>query len=192
MKTKRTPAQLEATAYHEAGHAIAEWILVVRAPRRLTIEPDGDHLGLCLGSNPLYKVDIDCGDHSPRAQRKTENYARILLAGPAAQRLYNPRSVRSGHGSSDRAHAIDALSFFSNGDTKHLRAYYRLMVIDARNLVASSVNWRAIEILARELLQRRTMSGRVLLREFIISRCFALPNIGTPSGDVAESPNPNT
>jgi len=48
------------------------------------------------------------------------------------------------------------------------------MNIEARNLVASPVNWRAIEILARELLQRRTMSGKAL-REFIITRCFALP-----------------
>jgi ATP-dependent Zn protease len=80
---KRTRSQLESTAYHEAGHAIAEWRLLVRVPRRLTIEPDGDSLGFSEGSNPLIRVDIEWDD-SPRAQRKAENLVRILLAGPAA------------------------------------------------------------------------------------------------------------
>jgi len=65
------------------------------------------------------------------------------------------------------------LSYFS-GDAKQLQAYYRLLDIGARNLVASPVNCRAIEILARELLQQQTMSGKPL-REFITTRCFALP-----------------
>jgi hypothetical protein len=170
---KNVTARLKATAYHEAGHAIAAWRLETRVSS-VTVEPNEDNLGATLHSNPLYGMDIDCGDDSPRAQRRAENYMVISLAGPAAQREHNPRSVRVYHGRSDREAVCEVLSQLCVVGSDLFHAYYRLMDLRARVLVQHFVNWRAIEILAQELLQRRTLSGKTL-RQFIVSKCFALP-----------------
>ena len=82
----------EATvAYHEAGHAIAAWRLSGRQHLyRVTIVPDADSLGSTY-HDPFHGIRLDDGDDSPRVQRRAENAMLIALAGPAAQRRYNPR-----------------------------------------------------------------------------------------------------
>jgi hypothetical protein len=175
VKTRRSWTQFEATAYHEAGHAIAAWKLESRV-FRVTLEPDEDSLGKTFHSNPLTRVDFDdieFGPIAPRCQRRAENVMIISLAGPAAQHKYNPRSVRLYHGGSDRENVYEILSHLCEITSDIFPTYYHLMDLQARALVRNPVNWRAIEILAQELLQRRTIPGK-RLRRFIISRCFAL------------------
>jgi ATP-dependent Zn protease len=79
MKTGKS--HLEATAYHEAGHAISAWRLGMRL-FRVTLEPDEHSIGATLHSNPLYRIDMDYGNDSPRTQRRAENYMIVSLAGP--------------------------------------------------------------------------------------------------------------
>jgi hypothetical protein len=172
-----TSKRLEATAYHEAGHAIAAWRLDARV-FRVTIEPDEDSLGATHHSNPMKKADfegIEWGFTSARAQRRAENSMLISLAGTAAQRRHNPRGVRVPHGKSDREQVYEILSRLCGPSPEMFRAYYRLMDLQARAFVRTPVNWQAIEILANELLRVRTLSGKSL-RAFIISDCFALKN----------------
>ena len=66
----RQRRHLTATAYHDAGHAVASWALTVRF-RYVTIEPEGDALGHVQwlpapASLPLYD------DTDPRTQRYLE------------------------------------------------------------------------------------------------------------------------
>ena len=172
---KNATTRLDATAYHEAGHTIALWRLETRVASCVTIEPDEDSWGVMFDPNTMRGiVGLDIGDVPPRVQRRAENLMVIFLAGQAAQRRHNPRTVRLHHSGSDREKVCAILSFLCAPSSEIFPAYYRLMDLRARALVQSQVNWRAIGILARELLQRRTLSGNTL-REFIISDCFALP-----------------
>lgn len=171
MKRPKNKTRLEPIAYHEAGHAIAAWILEHRVDR-VTIEPTVDYLGQAVHPHPLRGMEYF--DYSPKTQRRAENTVKICLAGVAAQRKYNPRSVRRSSGSRDYEEACGVLFRLCDSDEEEMRAYFRLLQIQTRNLVENPVNWKAIDILARELLKRRTMS-RKSLREFIISRGFRRP-----------------
>jgi len=172
---KNATRRLEATAYHEAGHTIALWRLEWRVARYVTIEPDEDFWGAMFDPNAMRGiVGLDIGDLPPRVQRRAENLMVILLAGRAAQRRRNPRGVRLHHSESDHEKVCTILSYLCETSSDVFPAYYHLMDLRARGLVQHFVNWRAIEILAQELLLRCTLSGKAL-REFIVSQCFALP-----------------
>ncbi len=85
---RRTKA-LEATAYHEAGHAVAAYKVGMKV-KRLTIVPSGDALGSHQHHAYFPGVNLEY-DSSPRAQRRAENFALVCFAGPAAQRRFNPK-----------------------------------------------------------------------------------------------------
>jgi ATP-dependent Zn protease len=170
---KKAATRHESTAYHEAGHAIVTWRLG-RKVSRVSIVPGKGFLGMAGHVRFLSKADlrnIEVGDIPPLTQRRMENQMVVLLAGQAAQRRYNPRSVRNYHSRDDRDLAFEVLGHLT-GIPDTAGAYYRLMKLRARDIV--SANWRAIDILAQELLQRRTLSAKEL-RAFIVSDCFAVP-----------------
>jgi ATP-dependent Zn protease len=87
-----TPSALEATAIHEAGHAVAAWLLRVRV-NSATIIPHSGALGHVTHANPLRGVDLEWDD-SDRARLRAERYIKVCLAGPLAQKKFNPRSYR--------------------------------------------------------------------------------------------------
>jgi hypothetical protein len=147
---KNPTSRLDATAYHEAGHVIALWRLEARASHSVTIEPGEDILGATLDPSATSGISgLESGNLPPRVQRRIENLMIILLAGSAAQRKYNPRSVRLHHGGSDREKVCTLLSHLYEPSSAVFGAYYHLMDLRAQDLVQSSVNWRAIGILAR-------------------------------------------
>lgn len=163
------------TAYHEAGHAIIAFKHGTYL-RAVTIEPSGDFHGLVSGNFVARIVKLDIGNIPPRVQRRIENYAVQALAGAAAQRKYNRRSVRTHHGQTDRSNVIDLLSYLCEPSSAVMTHYYALMDARAHEAVRNPSNWRAIEILTKELMRRRTIKGKAL-REFILSECFALPGV---------------
>jgi hypothetical protein len=172
---------LRATAYHEAGHAIAAWRLRLRVSK-VTVEPDEDFSGMVAHSSPFrrsHMEGLELGEITPSIQRRAENLMVISLAGPAAQRNFNPQSVRIYHSNSDHKAVCAILERLVEPSSDVFPAYYRLMKLRAEALVQNDVNWSAIEILARELLQRRTLKGSAL-REFISSRCFGLHEVVSP------------
>ncbi len=142
----REPAR-RATAYHEAGHAVAAWSLGAKV-YRASIVPRSDAHGSVQHSNPLRGTRLEC-DGSDRARLRAERAVVICLAGPEAQRRFNPRSWHSWHGQSDHALAVDS----EEAASAHLkRLEYR-----TRDLVTT--HWPAIESLALELLNRGTVTG---------------------------------
>jgi hypothetical protein len=100
-----TKMQDSVTAYHEAGHAVIAWQYGIYLGRA-TIEPNEDYQGVVVGNLTAGIVKLDLGAIPPRVQRRIENYAILSLAGEAAQRRFNPRSVRKHHGHSDRQNVI--------------------------------------------------------------------------------------
>jgi len=111
--------------------------------------------------------------NSDRLRRKVENFALVCLAGPEAQRRYDPRSIRvAWHGEQQQALST-LLDFCGVGANERAKAWYRLIKIETRDFVSLAANRKTIEVVARELLSRRTLMGTeiqpLILRNFGMS-----------------------
>jgi len=154
----------EAAAYHEAGHAIAAWRKRLRF-LEVTIEPTHIYSGRVRFAKVFRKHELE-NSNSDRLRIKVEDFALMCLAGPAAQRKYDSRSIRIAyHGDHEEAERI-LRDYSGSANEQYVRTYYKLIGIRARDFV--ECNWQWIELLARELLERRTMS-REDFGEFIKS-----------------------
>jgi hypothetical protein len=100
--------------------------------------------------SPLEGIRLDI-DGSDRARIRAEKAIIVALAGPAAQRRYNPRSLRSWHASSDHDWAAE-LALRLNNSSEAANAYLRWLEIRAADLV--SVSWPLIDVVATALLDR--------------------------------------
>jgi ATP-dependent Zn protease len=153
---KRSDKELQATAYHEAGHA------VITIAQGLTIDtvsiiPGGYFNGRCIQPT-VYGYDRS-------NKREDRSIARALIistyAGMHAQRLVDP-DAPSFHGDKDESDAFDLsrehgvfpryMDFV--GDECH-RAYLDKLRLEARRLVNRYC--KSIEKLAELLLQRKTL-----------------------------------
>jgi ATP-dependent Zn protease len=166
MKSSR-----EATAYHEAGHAVAQYYL--RLPiRKVTIVSDKEKgtLGHCESKGPLYLKGIDL-DISPAKQDRIFRKIQALLAGNVAQQRFNKRSVRKWHASSDYRKAVDLAIRVT--DTDGVRLLLGWLRHGTECLVQT--RWREIEAIAAALLERKTLTGDEI-REIINSLYGAIPH----------------
>lgn len=166
-------SQLKATAYHEAGHAVAAWRLIIALSHKgVTIVPDQEE-----GSDgsvfhrKIVGKDVEY-DHSGRNVLKTERLVQVSLAGEVAQRRYNSRSLRSYHSESDRQKAMDVLSYLATSDSE-VEAWLKLLYIRTENMLSNPDIWRAVEQLAAELMQKQTICGKDATE--IIRRGFLSP-----------------
>ena len=153
-RDKRSAAGLEATAFHEAGHAVAAWHAGLKIHRATIVPTPGKH-GSVKHVSPLRGIHLDY-DGSDRARLRAEADIVVCLAGPAAQRRHSPRSWRSWHGASDHERAADLAMRF-NGSDEATSAHLAWLAVVARDQVDSL--WDLVERIARELVERRTLSG---------------------------------
>jgi len=159
---KRTK-KLEATAHHEAGHAVAAYQLG-QLIKSVTIIPVDDSYG-SISTSPYFSGDewdqlngVNSEDISGDMQQRIENDVLVSLVGPAAQKRFNLFGYRKFHGEQDRAIAIEWLSRLE-GDNQILGYYFRMFDLRARNFVQRSTNWRLICHLAETLLAKPTLTG---------------------------------
>lgn len=133
---------LVATAYHEAGHAVVAVYLMVRI-RHVTIKARKDTAGHVALLRPA------------RGMKETHARGIIALAGEAAQRRFNPRSVRRHHGEGDRKAVDRYAKEYSGGSARYNKALVDLWQIRADDLV--KLCWPTIVRVAEALLERRTL-----------------------------------
>ena len=146
------PSQLRATAFHEAGHAVAAYAENLRI-RKATIIAERNTLGYVLNDSPSGGVQLDC-DRADRARLRAERAIIICLAGPVAQKRYSPRSWRNVDGSEDYEQAKN-LAIKINGSTDAANAHLKWLEIQTRDLV--ELRWREVEIIAEALLREQTL-----------------------------------
>ena len=148
--------------------------------QRVSIIPEGDAHGRMDHVHPLRGIRLDY-DGSDRARLRAERAVIICLAGPEAQRRFNPRSWRSWHGRSDHAEAIDIALHF-NASEEAAATHLKWLECRTRDLVAA--HWTAIQAVAMGLIDRGTVTGEEA-RELIMRT--AAPSRELPHG--AAAPN---
>jgi hypothetical protein len=150
---KRSTSQFEATAYHEAGHAVIAYVLGYR-PQCVTIVPTVDTTGHIIHPNPLDGIQLNHGSLD-EARLRIESLITICFAGPIAQKRYNPRSWRRTHGQWDYE-KIAELGLRVCDSTEQASAFIRWREIVACDMVRA--NWPRIQLVAGQLLERENLS----------------------------------
>jgi hypothetical protein len=154
----------EVVAHHEAGHAVAAYVLGVNL-HRISIVSDGDAAGQVIhdyGCNMNEAIYEDDGIR----QWALERSAIVSLAGEAAQRQFRAESVEEEHGSGDRLHAHEMLDHLVGEEDQELReAWYTVLVLRAERLIAE--HWVRVEWLVGLLLKETTIEGEEEIRHAI-------------------------
>jgi hypothetical protein len=173
----RDSADLRRTAYHEAGHAVADFLLAIPL-WEVTIVPDGERLGH-VKDGPRVRRSIQSeSDLTLRDREQLERRTVAAFAGPRAEAKATGVDVEPQISGDllligNRAHL--AGSFFDS-DPGEQEAYMNWLRERARVIVEQG--WYLIEALANELLTRPTLSGRAvqrLLRDVVTSPPAASP-----------------
>jgi hypothetical protein len=156
---RRNPKALRSTAFHEAGHAVVACLLGV--PFRLvTIKPSEDSLGHVLHNRWPAWADPDSERYNQwRANWWFEIRTRISLAGQMAEAICIGRRPRRYSHSADDDGAED-LALRLCGDGEAASAWLHWLLIGVRRRLAQPQVWHAVEVIADELLNRKTISDK--------------------------------
>jgi ATP-dependent Zn protease len=137
----------EATAYHEAGHAVIA-LALGRPIQRVTILADREHAGTCAFGKAVFRPSEDW----------LEREALIALAGLAAEARLT--GVYEMDGAAKDRRYVAELARQRAGDARKAERLERRLLSKAEYLLSREDNWRAVERLAAELLRVGTISGR--------------------------------
>lgn len=154
----RRASQREATAYHEAGHAVMVHVEGY-AVLACTIEHPGDldagMAGGVMWNNPLaiHASELPEDHDRPAAMRSV---ARIALAGEIAQRRYRASSWRKHQGRIDRETAVMlAIRLVQTGE----QAAALMIGFERQVQDALAAHWRLVEAVAAALVRHGHLSG---------------------------------
>ena len=136
----------DATAYHEAGHAVIA-LALGRPIRRVSILPDREHLGVCEFGKGAFRPTEDW----------LEREILIALAGIAAEARHTGNYAWDG-AARDQQY-VRRLSEQRAGERRAERLERRLLA-KAEHLLADEGHWRAVELIAVELVLCGSISGR--------------------------------
>lgn len=136
----------EATAYHEAGHAVVA-LALGRPVQRVSVLPKREHLGRCEFGRGVFRPSKDW----------LEREILISLGGVAAEARHTGRYAWDG--AARDSEYVRRLAVQRAGERQAERLERRLLA-KAEYLLARPEHWRAVELIAVELLRYGTISGR--------------------------------
>ena len=152
-KPRSLPATV-ATAYHEAGHAVACYFTGVKC-KSASIVPGKGYGGRVLHVSSLRGARPDI-ELSGRARLQIERTIMICLAGCSAQRRFSKRSWRSYHGATDFQEAGD-LALYVCGDGEGTQLF--LKWLQHRTDALIELRWSSVTRIAKALLKNKTLTG---------------------------------
>jgi ATP-dependent Zn protease len=137
----------EATAYHEAGHAVAA-LALDRPVVKVSIQPDRDRLGICFFGKPVFRPSQDW----------LEREILIALAGMAAEARHTgqydheaaSRDLRYAHG----------LALQRAGNDRQAERLQRRLLSKVEHLLEQENHWAAVVRIAAALVEQSEISGR--------------------------------
>ena len=136
----------QATAYHEAGHAVVA-LALGRPIQRVSILPDREHLGVCEFRKGTFRPSED----------SLEREILIALGGIAAEARHTGNYAWDG-AARDQQY-VRRLSEQRAGERRAERLERR-MLAKAEHLLADEGHWKAVELIAAELIRCGSISGR--------------------------------
>ena len=140
------PTYDEVTAYHEAGHAVVALVLG-RPVQRVSVLPDREELGHCLFRKGVFRPSEDW----------LEREILIALGGIAAEARHTGRHDWDGASRDHRY--VRRLAGERAGERRAERLERRLLA-KAEHLLSREGHWRAVELIAAELIRHGAISGR--------------------------------
>jgi ATP-dependent Zn protease len=142
----------EATAYHEAGHAVVALILG-RPVDEVRVLPSRDFLGVCKFGKARMRPSEDW----------LEREMLIALGGIAAEARHTGNYAWDA-ASRDQQY-VRGLAVERAGERRAERLQRRLLA-QAEHLLAQEPHWQAVVLIAQELLRRSVLSGRAVRHFF--------------------------
>jgi hypothetical protein len=141
------PVHDEITAYHEAGHAVMA-LALGRPVHRVSIQPNEERLGQCEFGKSVFRPSEDW----------LEREILISLGGIAAEARHTGHYAWDGAARDQRY--IRSLSVQRAGGERQAERLERRLLAKAEHLLFQDGHWRAVELIAAELLRRGRISGR--------------------------------
>jgi ATP-dependent Zn protease len=147
-----------ATAYHEAGHAVMAY-LMSRPVEKVTIcaanlQTGGFRLGACKMQKGRSKASSDV----------VEDEVLIMLAGMVAESHVTKRYCLDGAAQDLRA--VRRLLANRAPNERQLERLAKRMLDKTEYLLSDDVNKTAVQLIAQELLEKETISGRAVRHLF--------------------------
>jgi ATP-dependent Zn protease len=152
------PRTKQATAFHEAGHAVMANRLGLRL-RKVTIIPSEGLAGYCQHFRGYRDKHMETGNDPYRVRLRIEKHIMTALAGMVAQKFYSRRSFKPIHARSDMENAAQ-MAMSITGSTKESNAFMEWLYIRTTNELKDSVHWEAVKALAAELLLHGELTGK--------------------------------
>jgi len=142
----------EATAFHEAGHAVVALILG-RPVAEVSVLPNRIFLGVCKFGKAQFRPSEDW----------VEREILIALGGIAAEARHTGSYAWDAAARDEQY--VRALVVERAGQRRAERLQRRLLA-KSEHMLAQPPHWRAVELIARELMRVGTVSGRAVRRLF--------------------------
>src|SRR3954447_3133374 len=140
------PNHDEATAYHEAGHAVLALILG-RPVQRVSILPNHEHLGVCEFGKGVFRPSADW----------LEQEILIALGGIAAEARHTGNYAWDNAARDQKV--VRRLAVQRAGARRAERLERRLLA-KAEHMLNGEGCWQAVDLIAVELLRLGEISGR--------------------------------
>ena len=149
----RPYSRLERSAYHEAGHAVAAYVLG-RRTTDITIAAETESVGRCQYAELRdFDPELPRPYGGPQVESVAELQILSYLAGPIAEStLTGEKDWRKTGGNGDVPRAVD-LAMYLTGDIKKAESYLKRLWLQTEELITNPENWAAIEALAAELVE---------------------------------------
>ena len=145
--------ELEYTAYHEAGHAVASLMLGYNF-RNVSITPNKDSLGRVL-IDEIGSLGVD----GLGCTKKDKKLITIALAGTLAESEYHlitrKKAITMVGTRRDYKKARVAFEKLTNNKTDDSNSFHNVIDLAERILF---VNWKAVDEIAKQLLEQDSLS----------------------------------
>ena len=186
------------TAYREAGHAVAAFLLTDCPFDTVTIVPGEPSVGAVARQHLLGELvlEYEPDDEIRRNRNRIEDAIRVSLAGPYAQRRHDPASKwRRGKDLKEASDLIYCLYKHYHTSAKVIPSFWRHTNVILDDFLEG--HWNAIETLAHRLIRDRTVSrdeaAAAALEMAIVdftdgADLSSMPSIGTMMGLNKDSP----
>lgn len=159
--SRKHPTEDECTAYHEAGHAVANYLNRVSFAS-VSIVPDHETVGRVASSKlPAWMRSVrDIGDDRviQRARKIVERRVLCLYAASVAEERFKGKANHT-KAKNDYDMAADLANQVCGSDAEREK-YLDWLLQRTRDLFALPWNWHAVTVLAQTLLVKKEIKGR--------------------------------